>query len=48
MDKTTYEIRRANWMSTIKQCQQREKGQSIKQWLLEQDISEKKLLLLIA
>lgn len=41
MDKTTHEIRRANWMSTIEQCQQRPKGHSIKQWLLERDISEK-------
>lgn len=41
MDKITHEIRRANWKSIIEQCQQRPKGHSIKQWLLERDISEK-------
>jgi len=41
MDKITHEVRRANWKSIIEQCQQRPKGQSIKQWLSEREISEK-------
>jgi len=39
MDKITHEVRMANWKSIIEQCQQRSKGQSIKQWLSEREIS---------
>jgi len=42
MDKATHEVRRANWKAVIEQCQARPKGQTVKQWLLEQEISEKR------
>ena len=32
MDKTTHEVRLANWKSIIEQCQQRPEGQTAKQW----------------
>ena len=41
MDKTTHEIRIANWRSIIEQCQARPEGQSAKQWLSDNGISEK-------
>ena len=41
MDKTTHEIRIANWRSIIEQCQTRPEGQSAKQWLADNGISEK-------
>lgn len=41
MDKTTHEIRIANWRSIIEQCQARPAGQSAKQWLADNGISEK-------
>lgn len=41
MDKITHEVRRANWQSIIKQCQQRPNGQTAKDWLKDHDISEK-------
>ena len=41
MDKTTHEIRIANWRSIIEQCQARPEGQSAKQWLADNGISEK-------
>ena len=41
MDKTTHEIRIANWRSIIEQCQARPEGQSAKQWLSDHGISEK-------
>ena len=31
MDKTTHEVRLANWKSIIEQCQQRPEGQTAKQ-----------------
>ena len=34
MDKTTHEVRIANWRSIIEQCQARPEGQSAKQWLI--------------
>ena len=41
MDKTTHEIRISNWRSIIEQCQARPEGQSAKQWLADNGISEK-------
>ena len=41
MDKTTHEIRIANWRPIIEQCQARPEGQSAKQWLADNGISEK-------
>ena len=41
MDKTTHEIRIANWRSIIEQCQARPEGQSARQWLADNGISEK-------
>lgn len=41
MDKTTHEIRISNWRSIIQQCQARPAGQSAKQWLADNGISEK-------
>ena len=41
MNKTTHEIRIANWRSIIEQCQARPDGQSAKQWLADNGISEK-------
>ena len=41
MDKTTHEIRIANWRSIIEQCHARPESQSAKQWLSDNGISEK-------
>ena len=41
MDKTTHEIRIADWRSIIEQCQVRPEGQSARQWLADNGISEK-------
>ena len=41
MDKTTHEIRIANWRSIIEQCHARPEGQTAKQWLADNGISEK-------
>ena len=41
MDKITHEIRISNWRSIIEQCQARPEGQSAKQWLADNGISEK-------
>ena len=41
MDKTTHEIRISNWRSIIEQCQARPEGQSARQWLADNGISEK-------
>ena len=41
MDQSTYEVRLANWTSTIEQCQARPESQSARQWLAEHDIPEK-------
>ena len=41
MDKTTHEVRLANWKSIIEQCQQRPEEQTAKQWMMDHDISEK-------
>lgn len=36
MDKTTHEIRIANWKAILEQCRARPEGQTVRQWLLEQ------------
>ena len=41
MDKTTHEVRIANWKSIIEQCQARPERQSARQWLANNGISEK-------
>ena len=41
MDKTTHEIRLANWKSVIKACQARPVGQTAREWLTVNNISEK-------
>ena len=41
MDKSTNEVRALSWAATIEQCQARPKGQSAKQWLKANGISEK-------
>ena len=42
MDKTTHEVRLANWKAVIERCQTRPKGQTAKQWLDANGISSKK------
>ena len=46
MDQLTHTVRRSNWINIIRQCQDRPAGTTAKQWLVENDISEKFLLLL--
>lgn len=41
MDKSTHEIRLIHWKQIIEQCQNRPKGQTAKQWMTENQISEK-------
>ena len=41
MDKTTHEIRLANWKQLIEQCASRPKGQTTHQWITEHGVSEK-------
>ena len=41
MDQTTHEVRLASWKAIIEQCQARPEGQSAKQWLAENNVSEK-------
>ena len=41
MDQTTHEVRLANWKAIIEQCQARPKGQIAKDWMVENDISDK-------
>ena len=41
MDQTTQEVRLANWKAIIEQCQARPKGQTAKDWMAENDISDK-------
>ena len=41
MDKTTYEVRLANWTSVVEQCMSRTSGQTISQWCKDNAISEK-------
>ena len=41
MDQSTHDVRRANWLNIVNQCQGRPIGMSVKQWLEENDIKEK-------
>lgn len=41
MDQSTHDVRRANWLNIVKQCQSRPSDISVKQWLAENDIKEK-------
>ena len=38
MDQITTEVRMADWVSIIKKCQNRQEGQTAKQWLEEKSI----------
>ena len=38
MDQCTHDVRSAHWKSIIQNCQRRPVGQSIKQWLKENDV----------
>ena len=41
MNQLTHTARRFNWINIIQQCQDRPAGSTAKQWLAENDISEK-------
>ena len=41
MDKTTHDVRLANWKSIIERCQSRPQGQNAKQWLAANNVPEK-------
>ena len=41
MDQLTHTVCRSNWINIIRQCQDRPAGTTAKQWLAENDISEK-------
>ena len=41
MDQLTHTVRRSNWINIIRHCQDRPAGTTAKQWLAENDISEK-------
>ena len=41
MDQSTHDVRRANWLNIVNQCQSRPTDMSAKQWLAENDIKEK-------
>ena len=41
MDKTTHDIRLANWKAIIERCQSRPQDQSAKQWLVANNVPEK-------
>ena len=41
MDQSTHDVRRANWVNIVNQCQGRPVGMSVKQWHDENDIKEK-------
>ena len=41
MNQLTHTVRRSNWINIIRQCQDRPAGTTAKQWLAENDISEK-------
>lgn len=40
MDQCTHDVRSTRWKNVIYNCQQRPSGQSVKQWLKENDILE--------
>lgn len=41
MDRITHNIRRSKWLEILKQCQQRPVHTTVKQWCLDNGISEK-------
>lgn len=41
MDQITHDVRRATWHNVIKQCQERPEHTTVKQWCIDNDISEK-------
>lgn len=40
MDKCTHDVRRANWLNIINQCQERPANVTVHQWLKDNDIKE--------
>lgn len=41
MDQTTHNVRRANWLTIITQCQERPEDISVRQWLSDNGVKEK-------
>ena len=41
MDQITHDVRRANWLTVITQCQEGPEGVSVKQWLSDNGVKEK-------
>ena len=41
MDQSTHDVRRANWLNIVTQCQNRPSDTSVREWLAENDIKEK-------
>lgn len=41
MDQSTHNVRRANWLNIVNQCQSRPTDMSVKQWLAGNGIKEK-------
>lgn len=41
MDQSTHDVRRASWLKTITECQQRPANVSVKQWLADNGVKEK-------
>ncbi len=41
MDQTTHDVRRANWLNIVTQCQERQEGVTVKQWLSDNGVKEK-------
>ena len=41
MDQSIHDIRRANWLNIVHQCQERSEGVSAKQWLSDNGVNEK-------
>ena len=41
MDQLTHNVRRANWLNIVNQCQERPANVTVRQWLKDNDIKEK-------
>lgn len=41
MDSLTHNVRRANWLNIINQCQEQPANVTVRQWLKDNDINEK-------
>lgn len=41
MDQITHDVRRANWLSIIRQCQNRPEGMTAKQWMSDNGVRSK-------